>query len=232
MLVFLHEGLGSVQQWKNFPDNLSNELKIPALIYDRFGYGKSEKIREKPMLNYLEEDAKYYMPEIFKNILKPNNKLIIIGHSDGGSLAILFAALFPKNVKAIITEAAHVFNEEITLLAVKPVLENFYKQGLKEKLEKYHGNNTISMFHNWYDVWTNPDFKNWNIENYLELIKCPVLAIQGENDEYGSMKQIEALNNKIKSMVQTKIIKNCAHTPHFQAETTTFNLMKNFITNI
>ncbi|MCK9254239.1 MAG: alpha/beta hydrolase [Bacteroidales bacterium] len=232
VLIFLHEGLGSIGQWKDFPEKLSKKLEMPALIYDRYGYGKSDGLSENRNPNYLEEDAKNYMPFIFNKLLKPNSNKIIIGHSDGGSLALLYAAMFPENTKAIIIEAAHLFIEDLTYNSVKKMYDIFYKRGLKKSLEKYHGKNTVTMFHGWYDVWTNPEYKNWNIENYLKLIKCPVLAIQGDKDEYGSIKQLDSLKNNIKSFCQIELIKNCGHAPHFEAEEEITELTLSFIQDL
>lgn len=106
VLVFLHEGLGSVEQWKDFPDSLSKRLKIPALAYDRYGYGKSEQLTEKRPNNYLETEATNWLPQILTQLIPENKKTILIGHSDGGTIALLYASLFPNNVKAVITEAA------------------------------------------------------------------------------------------------------------------------------
>ncbi len=232
VLIFLHEGLGSIGQWKEFPQKLSDNLKIPALVYDRYGYGKSDGVSESRTLNYLEEDAENFMPQIFNKLLKPNSKKILIGHSDGGSLAILYAAMFPNDTKAIITEAAHLFVEEITYNGVKKMYGIFYEKNLKKRFEKYHGENTVSMFHGWHDVWTNPNYFSWNIEKYLKLIQCPVLAIQGDKDEYGTLKQLESLENNIKSPCQIEIIKDCGHIPHFEAEKEVKNIMTNFIMNL
>ena len=128
VLIFLHEGLGSIGQWKEFPQKLSNKLHIPALVYDRYGYGKSDGLSESRTPNYLEEDAENFMPHIFSKLLKPNSNKILIGHSDGGSLALLYAAMFPNDVKAIITEAAHLFIEEITYNSVKKCTMFFIKK--------------------------------------------------------------------------------------------------------
>ncbi|MDD3686872.1 MAG: alpha/beta hydrolase [Bacteroidales bacterium] len=232
VLVFLHEGLGSVAQWKDFPNSLSDKLKMPVLIYDRYGYGKSTMLSEKRLHNYLEIEALEWLPKIIKKLIPDNKLVILIGHSDGGSIALLYAAQFPSKVKAIITEAAHVFTEEITYKGLEPVANLFYKAGLREKLEKYHGEKTLSMFHGWYDVWTDPEFTNWNVENYLTSIICPVLAMQGKDDEYGSINQLQSLENNIKSNCRIRHIDNCGHTPHFQQREICEKEMINFINNL
>lgn len=232
VLVFLHEGLGSVAQWKDFPDSLSDKLKMPVLIYDRYGYGKSTKLNEKRLHNYLEIEALEWLPQIIEKLIPVNKLVILIGHSDGGSIALLYASQFPVRARAVITEAAHVFTEELTYKGLKPVGDRFYKGGLREKLEKHHGKNTISMFHGWYDVWTDPEFTDWNVENYLSEIICPVQAIQGKDDEYGSIKQLQSLKNNIRSSCKILHIDNCGHTPHFQQREICEKEMINFINNL
>lgn len=156
----------------------------------------------------------------------------MIGHSDGGTIALLYASFFPANVKAVITEAAHVFVEEFTYQGLRPVYDKFYKQGLKNKLEKHHGDRTISMFHGWYDVWTNPEFRQWNIEKYLSNIQCKVLAIQGKDDEYGTIRQLNSIKKNIQTECKTVHIDDCGHTPHFQAREICEEKMINFINSL
>ena len=232
LLIFLHEGLGSCAQWKDFPYKLSKKIKMPALLYDRYGYGKSEELNEARQNTYLEDEASLYLPELLK-VLNLNflNK-ILVGHSDGGTIALIFAALFPDKTKAVITEAAHVFAEEITFKGVKPMAEQFENGGLKEKLKKYHLEKTDKMFYAWYNIWSNGDLENWNVEHYLDDIRCPVYAIQGENDEYGSVRQLESIKRNIKKSAQILLIQACGHSPHRQAKGFVVAEMTKFIVNL
>ncbi|MEA3497370.1 MAG: alpha/beta hydrolase [Bacteroidota bacterium] len=215
ILLFLHEGLGSIEQWNDFPALLSKQTKLPALLYDRYGHGKSEKLKEKRKVDYLHTEAFEYLPMLLKK-LKINNKLILFGHSDGGSIALLFASKFKNKTAGIITEAAHVFVEEITLKGIEEAKKKF--EIIKLLIEKYHGQNTEPMFYNWADRWLSNDFRNWNIENDLKKITCPALAIQGKKDKYGTKKQVESIVNNINKNAKALLIPNCGHNPHLEKQ--------------
>jgi pimeloyl-ACP methyl ester carboxylesterase len=217
ILVFLHEGLGSIELWKNFPEILSNTLKLPALIYDRYGYGKSTPLKESRTTDYLEIEAKYFLPKILEKLNLQNHKKILYGHSDGGSIALIYASLF-NDVKAIITEAAHTFVENITIEGLKEIEKNYKKIKLIEKLSVYHGDSAQKVFDAWLDTWLSKNFRNWNIDHYLKGITCPILAIQGEDDEYGSIKQLESIKNNSSGYTEILLIPNCKHIPHKQAK--------------
>jgi pimeloyl-ACP methyl ester carboxylesterase len=227
-LVFLHEGLGSVAQWLDFPLLVSNNTGCPALLYDRYGYGKSEPLKERRSHDYLELEALKALPDVLTalNIEEP---VILVGHSDGGSIALLFAAHFPEKVAGIITEAPHVLVEEISLAGIREAV-SFYKSGvLKELLAKYHGERTDSMFFGWADTWLSFQDINWNIERLLANIYAPVLAIQGEDDQYGSVAQIDSIVGKVSGPAEKFMIPDCGHIPHFEARAAVLQKMTDFI---
>ena len=228
LLVFLHDGLGSIQQWGDFPKSLSNTTGFPALLYDRYGYGKSEKLTKPHELNYFEHEALIVLPEVLK-ILNIKNKLILIGHSDGGTIALLYAAVFPGNVNCVLTEAAHVFTEDQTLEGIRSTVNKFENGNFKKFLSSYHGNNTESMFYGWSNLWLDKDFNCWNIKGSLQKIKCPVFAIQGDNDKYGSVAHVNLIVNESCGPSECLIIKNCGHIPHNQARDFVLEKMKTFI---
>ncbi|PLX09775.1 MAG: alpha/beta hydrolase [Marinilabiliales bacterium] len=206
---------------------------MPALVYDRFGYGKSSKLKNERNETYLEKEAKEDLPILLIKLGFHDRNKILIGHSDGGSIALIYASQFPERTYAVITEAAHTFVEHHTIKGVKPVADLFENGGLKEKLTKYHGENTESMFYGWYNVWSSKKFSKWNIESYLSKIKCYVLAIQGKDDEYGTFKQLESIqthigNNRIKIL----FIDNCAHTPHVHFKEYVSEMMIKFIKDL
>jgi pimeloyl-ACP methyl ester carboxylesterase len=230
-LVFLHEGLGSIAHWKDFPQQLCNATGCRGFAYDRTGYGKSELLKAPRPKNYLEIEALEILPKVLKanDISDP----ILIGHSDGGTIAILFSAEYPEMVSGIITEAAHVFVEEITLNGIKESLRVFKEDDeLKEKLVKFQGRHADQIISDWRRIWLSAEFRDWNIEKYLPHITCPALVIQGEDDDYGSNAQVDAIVNQVSGSAQKLIIPDCGHRPHHQAREIVLKEMKRFIKNI
>jgi pimeloyl-ACP methyl ester carboxylesterase len=215
-LVFLHEGLGSIRQWKDFPEAIGKKVHCPVLVYDRYGYGRSEAFAESRTSDYLYTEAFVFLPELL-NSLQITEKVILIGHSDGGSIALLYASRYSENVLGLITEADHLFCEEITIAGIKKAVIDYKEGKLKSSLLKFHGDKTDSVFYGWRDVWTAEQNKEWNIEHFLPSIICPVLAIQGKDDYYGSEKQLLSKKNNISGPVEIMFIDDCGHIPHFQA---------------
>ena len=190
VLVFLHEGLGSIGQWRDFPEKLCEKTGCPALVYDRCGHGTSDPLTESRRPDYLHDEALLSLPEVLKQCVI--DKPIFIGHSDGGSIAIIYAGTYPQKVTGIITEAAHVFVEDVTVDGIKRAVEVYESTDLRTRLARFHGSNTELMFRGWADIWLSPEFRDWNIENYLPNVTCPLLAVQGRDDEYGTPVQVEA----------------------------------------
>lgn len=228
LLVFLHEGLGSVKQWKEFPALLSNKLGYAALLYDRYGHGLSEELHGKRKFNFMHEQAQVFLPELFKNLDVQQHKKIIIGHSDGGSIGLIHAGSFHENIIGVISEAAHVIIEDISVRGIEWAVKNFEGGPLKKFLRPYHADKTDSMFYGWAHTWLKADFKEWNIEEYLPRIKAPLLAIQGADDQYGSFAQLEVIKKHIPS-ARIEFIKNCGHVPHLQKTEAVLEMMRDFI---
>jgi pimeloyl-ACP methyl ester carboxylesterase len=225
-LVFLHEGLGSIEMWHDFPLAIMETTGCDALIYDRWGHGKSDPLDEKRTLRYVHDEALASLPQVLAE-LKVDDA-ILIGHSDGGSIALIFAAEFPTLVRGLISEAAHVFVEEITLDGIREAVEIYQTTDLKEKLARYHGDNTEKIFRAWYDIWLTPEFRQWNIEDCLAKINCPLLVIQGEDDQYATEAQVEAITRQVAGS-RSILIPNCAHTPHKEARDRVIKEMTEFI---
>ena len=216
LIVFLHEGLGSIAQWKDFPLELCKKVNLEGFIYERQGYANSSALTETRDETYLENYALEELPKLIKTLNLENRKLILFGHSDGGSIAYIYAGKYPENIVGIITEAAHVFVEDITLNGISPVVDMFENWNLKEKLARYQKEKTEQIFYAWSDTWHKKQFKNWNIEHYLSPVTCPVLAIQGIDDEYGTELQVDKIINGVSGKAQKLMIPNCGHIPHFQ----------------
>jgi len=228
VLVFLHEGLGCIEKWKDFPDKLCKATSLTGLVYDRYGYGDSDGLQEPRQPDFLFHEALEVLPELLDklNIHKP---LILIGHSDGGSIALLFASKFPQRMKALILEAPHVKIEEISAQGLKAAIWAYQYGDLKERLTKYHGPNTDSAFWGWANVWTDERAVEWNIESFLPDITVPLLFIQGRQDEYGTEEQLWSICKGVKGPVEAEIITDCGHTPHQQAEEFVLERMVEFV---
>jgi len=226
-LIFLHEGLGCIELWREFPEKLSTLVGLPALIYDRYGSGGSDPFEGRSAGDPFCWEAEVALPDILTacDIKRP----ILIGHSDGGSIALQYAASYPANPLAVITEAAHVFSEELTRKSIRKAVQAFESGQLREKLFKYHGERTDSMFHGWADNWLLPENESWNMEAALSGIICPLQVIQGENDEYGTLAQVDAILSGVSGRAERLILPSCAHSPHLQAQEKTVEGMAAFI---
>lgn len=224
--VFLHEGLGCIEMWRDFPEKVCESAGISGLIYERKGYGGSDKFRGRWHKDYLEHEARY-LPEILDECGIAT--AILIGHSDGGSIALIAAALYPERISAIITEAAHIFVEDITLSGIRETVAAFKTTNLKEKLARYHQDNTETLFYRWADTWLAPDFRDWNIGHFLPKVRCSALILQGKEDEYATIAQVQGIVGQISGCVESELIPGCRHVPHHQAQQAVLQLMTAFI---
>ena len=226
-LIFLHEGLGCIELWRDFPETLCTAAGCPGIIYDRKGYGGSDDYGGPWPLNYLEIESQIYLPELMKvcNL----NDAVLIGHSDGGTIALLTAAALGEQVRAVITEAAHIFVELVTLAGIRKAIEAFETTDLKQRLARYHGDNTETIFRRWADRWLSSSFYDWNIEHELPQITCPPLVLQGADDEYGTAAQVEGIARLVSGPVTVKLLPDCGHVPHFQARDRVLKEMAKFI---
>lgn len=211
-LVFLHDSLGSITVWRDFPDRLSAALGCDALVYDRRGYGASSPFGPEPRQpGYLEDEA-----DVLSRVLDACgvSEAILFGHSDGGSIALVAAARFPERVRAVVTEGAHVFVEELTLSGIRAARAALRDTDLGERLRRHHGEKTDAVTAAWIDVWLSPGFRDWNIERYLPDVRCPVLVLQGEEDEYGTPDQVRAIAEGVSGPARAQLIPGVGHTPH------------------
>jgi pimeloyl-ACP methyl ester carboxylesterase len=208
-LVFLHEGLGSIRQWRDFPAKVARATGCRALLYDRYGYGKSDVLREPRVgVEFMHDGALNELPELLENLNIDNP--VLIGHSDGASIALIHAGTYP--VRGVAVLAPHVFIEDICVESISKANAGFETSGLREGLAKYH-RDAGKTFHLWADAWLDPAFRQWNIEEYLPRIKCPLLAIQGEKDEYGTMAQLDAIKAQAGGPCELLKLPDCGHSP-------------------
>ena len=232
LIVFLHEGLGSVAMWRDFPAKLCEAGGYRGLVYSRPGYGKSTARRhdDKWGVDFMHIEACDVLPALLAAIA-PNIKPWLFGHSDGGSIALIHAALFPTSVAGVIVAAPHIFVEDISVASIAQTRETYLQTSLREKLARYH-DDVESAFWGWNDVWLDPAFRAWNIEALLPQITCPLLAIQGVNDEYGTMAQIDGIARAVPNSRWAQLVKleNCGHSPHRDQPQGVIDAVKRFIT--
>jgi pimeloyl-ACP methyl ester carboxylesterase len=226
-VVFLHDSLGSIELWRDFPIKIGQATSCNALVLERSGHGLSAPFESSVRsVDYLERGADR-LAELLINI--EIGDAILFGHSDGGSIALLTAAKFPNRIRAVIAEAAHIFVEDITLNGIRNAVIQYKTGDLKSRLRKYHGENTEPLFWLWANTWLSPDYRNWQIEHFLHDIQCPVLILQGENDEYGSLKQVKGIASQISGESYQFILRNVGHTPHKEAPVETAQKSVEFI---
>ena len=211
-LVFLHDSLGCITVWRDFPDRLAAALGCDALVYDRRGYGTSSPFGPEPRRpGYLEDEA-----DVLGRVLDACGvaEALPFGHSDGGSIALVAAARLPDRVRAVVTEGAHVFVEELTLAGIRAARESLRTTDLRERLWRHHGERTDGVTSAWIDVWLSPEFRGWNIERHLPDVRCPVLVLQGADDEYGTPAQVRAIAEGVAGPARAHLLPGVGHTPH------------------
>ncbi|WP_376853321.1 alpha/beta fold hydrolase [Bordetella pertussis] len=216
LLVFLHEGLGSLAMWRDWPRRVCDAAGCRGLVYSRYGYGRStvRPLDESRPIDYLHQQAAQALPALFAalGIDARRDKPVLFGHSDGASIALLYAALCPDAVAGIAVAAPHIYVEDITVANIAVALRAYRETTLRDRLARYH-DDVDSTFASWTDTWLDPAFRQWNIEAYLPAITCPVLAMQGVDDEYGTLEQIRGIR-RLAPQTRLLEIQDCGHSPH------------------
>jgi len=212
LVVFLHEGLGSLSQWREFPQRLCDALQCRGLVFSRPGYGRSSVRNAAWPQDYLQRQARELLPAYFDALGLQHERLFLFGHSDGASLALLFAAAYPARVRGLVAMAPHLFVEPMTIAGLRRAKAAFESgRSLRAALARHHAD-VDSAFYGWNDAWLRPGFEQWNIEAELQGLACPVLALQGVDDEYGSLAQIEAVG-RIHAGTRVVALADCGHSP-------------------
>ena len=225
-LVFLHEGLGSLALWSAFPDRLAAATGSSALIYSRYGFGRSEPLHEPRTPDYLEREALDALPAVLED--RGIERPVLVGHSDGATIALIHAAAGRWPVCGLVLEAPHVFVEDATIRGIERARAEYDAGRLREKLQPWH-EGVDATFRGWADLWLMPGFRAWNIERMLPGIRCPVLVIQGEQDRYGTAAQLEAIERGAGGPVETMMLANCGHAPHAEQPEIVLAAMTRFI---
>jgi pimeloyl-ACP methyl ester carboxylesterase len=216
LLVFLHEGLGSLAMWKDFPRQLCDAVGCRGLVYSRPGYGRStpRASEEAWGLDFMHRQAQQVLPALLAalEIDTTAEPPWLFGHSDGGSIALLHAAATPQRVAGAIVVAPHICVEDLSVASIAKARQAYLQTDLRQRLARYH-DDPDSAFWGWNDIWLHPPFKQWSIEAELAAIACPLLAVQGEGDEYGTLEQIRGIQRRVP---QTELLElaHCGHSPH------------------
>jgi pimeloyl-ACP methyl ester carboxylesterase len=227
-LVFLHEGLGSVAQWGDFPLRLCQRTRCPGLVYDRLGHGRSSALVQPRTSRYLHEYALDELPQVLAGLI-PGQQFLLIGHSDGGSISLIFGAEKPANLLGIITAAAHVMVEQVTVDGVAQAVAAWGQGKLKKGLARCHGDKSEMLFRAWAQTWTSPRFRSWSIEDLLPAIAAPLLVLQGRDDQYGTPAQVERIATRSGGPATPLFLESCGHSPHLDQSAQTLELMAGFI---
>ena len=213
LVVFLHEGLGSVAMWKDFPAQLCAAGGFRGLVFSRPGYGRStpREADETWDVDFMHRQAHEVLPPLFE-ALGIHEPPWLFGHSDGGSIALLYAARFPQRVAGLVVLAPHILVEDVTVENIEQARVAYLQTDLPQKLGRYH-DEPDSAFWGWNRIWLHPPFRQWNIEGELDPIACPVLGIQGVDDEYGTLQQIRGIASRVDN-TQLLELPDCGHSPH------------------
>ena len=216
LLVFLHEGLGSIAMWKDFPERLCEAGGFRGLVFSRPGYGRSTPRPADEIwdVDFMHRQAHEVLPAFFEAIGLQEAPWLF-GHSDGGSISLLYASRFPERVSGLVVLAPHIFVEDVTVANIEEARKAYLGTDLPEKLGRYH-DDPDSAFWGWNRIWLHPPFRQWNIESELDAIRCPVLAVQGVDDEYGTLAQVRDIRA---AAPQTEVVEipRCGHSPHRDA---------------
>ena len=210
-LVFLHEGLGSIRQWRDFPAKLCAATGCAGLVYDRYGYGQSDVLAEpRRTVRFMHDEGLIALPEILSALEVKHP--VLIGHSDGASIALIHAGSGAA-VRGVVAMAPHVFIEPLCLESIDKAKAGFETTDLAARLGRYH-KDARKTFYGWADVWLDPGFKGWDIRGeFLPKVRCPVLAIQGHDDEYGTMEQLEEIRRRVGGPCELVKLERCGHAP-------------------
>ncbi|MGI9370630.1 MAG: alpha/beta fold hydrolase [Ruegeria sp.] len=224
-IVLLHEGLGSVALWRSFPSTLAERTGMGVLVYSRQGYGQSDSETTPRPLDFMTREACDVLPHILDQ--SGVRHCILFGHSDGATIAAIYAgSVSDHRVRGLILEAPHFFTEASGLAEIARLSEEFVTSGLKDRLAPYH-RDAEAAFHGWSSVWLHPEFRAWDVSEVIDYIRVPILAVQGRDDQYGTLEQIRAIEERAYSPVDTVTL-DCRHSPHQEAREEVLNAVAEY----
>ncbi len=212
-IVLLHEGLGSVSMWRDFPERLAHASGCPVFAWSRQGYGGSSPALLPFDPRYMHDEARHWLPLILQ--ATGFDEMVLVGHSDGASIAAIHAGDRPESgLRGLVLMAPHFFVEDVSLASIAQARVAFETGDLRRRLERHHGANVDGAFWGWYRIWLDPAFRDWDIQASARRIEVPTLLIQGADDEYGTLAQIEAAQSAIGAPITTVVLPECRHSPH------------------
>ncbi|MDH3454107.1 MAG: alpha/beta hydrolase [Desulfuromonadales bacterium] len=227
-LVFLHEGLGCLAMWRDFPRQLARLTGCRALVYSRAGYGGSAPCPLPRPLTFMHDEGLRVLPKILTQARI--DKAVLVGHSDGASIALINAGgIADRRIQGLILMAPHVFVEELTLASIREAKSAFENAGLRERLARYHGDNVDCAFLGWNQAWLDGAFIDWNLEAYLPKVEVPVLLIQGEDDNYGTIRQLEKIKDRLPGGAELALLRDCGHSPFRDSPTEVMRVITGFL---
>ena len=227
-IVMLHEGLGSVAMWKSFPQQLARRTGARAIAYSRYGYGGSDVLAEKRDIGYMQREGEVVLPALLAQL--GVERPILFGHSDGASIALIYAGVHSHDVAGLVLEAPHVFVEEHSIRGILAVANAYRSTDFAAKLGRYH-RDADRTFWGWNEVWLDPRFRSWNIESYAARVVAPVLLLQGYDDDYGTPAQTRAIATQVADAT-TVMLERCGHAPHRDATEVTLEATAAFVTRL
>ena len=211
-LVFLHEGLGCVARWRDFPAAVAAATRCPAVIYSRLGYGQSDPVTRPRPLGFMHDEARRALPALLEH--ERIDDAVLVGHSDGASIALIYTGEIGRRVRGVAALAPHVFVEDVCVTSIAALREQYVQpdSDVKKKLARHHAD-VDGAFLGWADAWLDPGFRGWDLTGFLPAIRVPVTVIQGEDDEYGTLAQVDAICRLVRGPVERVVLPACGHTP-------------------
>lgn len=228
-LVFLHEGLGSVSLWRDFPETLARRVGSRALVYSRRGYGRSDALDGPREPDFMHREALDVLPKLLQHfgIERP----VLIGHSDGASIAIIHAAEAGCDTRGAVLMAPHVFVEAISQQSIARIAETYETTDLRTRLAKHHAH-VDDAFHGWSRIWLDPRFRSWSLGAEASRLKCPLLLIQGVDDEYGTLAQLDAIAEVAAGPCTRLVLETCGHAPQRDQEAAVLDAIAGFVAGL
>jgi pimeloyl-ACP methyl ester carboxylesterase len=228
-LVFLHEGLGSVALWRDVPDRLAEATGRRALVYSRAGHGRSDPVDGPRSVDYMHHEALVVLPAVLGRFRV--ERPVLIGHSDGASIALIATGAGAVTASALVLLAPHVFVEARSITGIAAARDAYAMSDLPARMARYH-RDADATFRGWNDIWLSPQFRAWNIESFLPGVRVPVLVVQGEDDEYGTLAQVDAIEAGTTGSVERLVLAGCGHAPHLEAADATLPAIARFVASV
>lgn len=212
-LLFLHEGLGSARLWRSFPGDVAMASGLAAFAYSRLGYGASDPVSLPRPLTYMEDEARVFLPRLRRAAAL--DEVILVGHSDGASIALVHAAVAGEGVRGLVLLAPHVFVEDVSVASIAAARDAYEHGDLRARLARHHAHVDVA-FHGWNGAWLDPGFRSWDLQRFLPDVEVPVLIVQGEDDAYGTRAQVDAIATQVRGACEIAMLEGCGHAPQHE----------------